>query len=37
MTRKVFYRFHYQRDGWRASKVRNIGVVEGSRPASDNK
>lgn len=37
MTRKVFYSFHYQRDGWRASKVRNIGVVEGNPPASDNK
>lgn len=37
MARKVFYSFHYQRDGWRASKVRNIGVVEGNIPATDNK
>ncbi len=37
MVRKVFYSFHYQKDGWRASKVRNIGVVEGNAPASDNK
>lgn len=37
MARKVFYSFHYQRDGWRASKVRNIGVVEGNPPATDNK
>lgn len=37
MTRKVFYSFHYKRDGRRASKVRNIGVVEGNPPASDNK
>ncbi|VFS92019.1 MTH538 TIR-like domain (DUF1863) [Pseudomonas aeruginosa] len=37
MARKVFYSFHYQRDSWRASKIRNIGVVEGNQPASDNK
>ena len=37
MARKVFYSFHYQADGWRASKVRNIGVVEGNAPATDNK
>lgn len=37
MARKVFYSFHYQKDGWRASKVRNIGIVEGNAPASDNK
>lgn len=37
MARKVFYSFHYQKDGWRASKVRNIGVVEGNAPASDNR
>lgn len=37
MPRKVFYSFHYQRDSWRASKIRNIGIVEGNPPASDNK
>ncbi len=37
MARNVFYSFHYQKDGWRASKVRNIGVVEGNPPATDNK
>ena len=37
MPRKVFYSFHYQRDSWRASKIRNIGVVEGNPSASDNK
>lgn len=37
MTRKVFYSFHYESDSWRASKVRNIGVVEGNQPAGDNK
>lgn len=34
--RQVFYSFHYTNDAWRASQVRNIGVVEGNRPASDN-
>lgn len=37
MARKAFYSFHYLRDGWRASKVRNIGVVERNPPVSDNK
>lgn len=36
MARKVFYSFHYLPDAWRASQVRNIGVVEGNTPASDN-
>lgn len=36
MTRRVFYSFHYQRDSWRAGKVRNIGVLDGNRPATDN-
>lgn len=35
--RKVFFSFHYQRDAWRASQVRNIGFVEGNPSASDNK
>lgn len=35
-TRKVFYSFHYLPDGWRASQVRNMGLVEGNQPASDN-
>jgi len=34
--RQVFYSFHYQPDNWRASQVRNIGVVEGNKPVSDN-
>jgi MTH538 TIR-like domain (DUF1863) len=34
--RKVFFSFHYHPDGWRASQVRNIGVLEGNQPASDN-
>jgi hypothetical protein len=36
MARRVFYSFHYLPDNWRASQVRNIGVVEGNKPASDN-
>lgn len=36
MKRRVFYSFHYLPDNWRASQVRNIGVVEGNRPATDN-
>jgi len=36
MTRKAFYSFHYQPDNWRASKVRNMGAIEGNSPCSDN-
>ena len=36
MARKVFYSFHYKPDNWRASQVRNAGVLEGNRPCSDN-
>jgi hypothetical protein len=36
MARKVFYSFDYERDSWRASMVRNIGVVIGSQAAIDN-
>lgn len=34
--RRVFYSFHYKPDNWRVSQVRNIGVVEGNRPATGN-
>ena len=34
--RRVFYSFHYKQDATRAAQVRNIGVVEGNKPASDN-
>ena len=37
IKRRVFYSFHYAVDSWRAATVRNIGVVEGNRPATDNK
>ncbi len=36
MARKVFFSFHYEPDNWRASQVRNAGVVEGNVPVSDN-
>ena len=36
MKRRVFYSFHYRLDNWRAGEVRNIGVIEGNRPATDN-
>lgn len=34
--RQIFYSFHYKPDCWRASQVRNIGAIEGNKPASDN-
>lgn len=36
MTRRAFYSFHYKPDNWRASQIRNMGVIEGNRPATDN-
>lgn len=36
MKRRVFYSFHYDPDNWRAAQVRNIGSIEGNKPASDN-
>ena len=36
MARKVFYSFHYGKDAWRASQVRNIGKFEGNSPVSAN-
>ncbi len=37
IKRRVFYSFHYEQDSWRAATVRNIGAVEGNRPATDNR
>ena len=34
--RQVLYSFHYERDVWRAAQVRNMGVVEGNEPLSEN-
>ena len=36
MARRAFYSFHYKPDSWRASQVRNMGVIDGNRPCSDN-
>lgn len=36
MARKVFFSFHYANDAWRASQVRNMGLLEGNQPVSDN-
>ena len=36
MARKAFYSFHYKPDASRAGQVRNIGVLEGNTPVSDN-
>ncbi len=36
MARRVFYSFYYREDNWRASQIRNMGVIEGNKPVSDN-
>lgn len=36
MARRVFYSFHYNGDAWRTQQVRNIGAIEGNKPASAN-
>lgn len=36
MARKAFFSFHYVPDNWRASQVRNMGVIEGNQAVSDN-
>lgn len=36
MARQVFYSFHYKPDVMRVSQVRQIGVLEGNKPAADN-
>jgi len=33
---RAFYSFHYTPDNWRAATVRNIGAIEGNKPAPDN-
>lgn len=34
--RQVFFSFHYHRDAWRASQVRNMGKVDNSSTFCDN-
>ena len=36
MTRRAFYSFHYSLDNWRASQIRNMGIIEGNKPVTDN-
>ena len=36
MARRVFFSFHFKPDNWRASQVREMGVIEGNRAVSDN-
>ena len=36
MARSTFFSFHYKPDNSRAAQVRNMGVVEGNKPVSDN-
>lgn len=36
IKRKAFYSFYYADDARRAAQVRNMGVIGGNRPASDN-
>ena len=36
MARRAFYSFHYVPDNWRAAQVRNMGILEGNTPVSDN-
>lgn len=34
--RKVFFSFHYERDNWRVSQIKNIGIVEGQKICNSN-
>ena len=36
VTRRVFFSFHYKPDNSRAAQVRNMGLVDGNAPVSDN-
>ena len=36
MARRAFYSFHYKPDSTRVAQVRQIGSIEGNRPANDN-
>jgi hypothetical protein len=36
MARRVFYSFHYKPDNSRAAQIRNMGVVDGNVPVTDN-
>ena len=36
MARRTFFSFHYKPDNWRAAQVRNMGLMDGNKPVSDN-
>ena len=36
MARRAFFSFHYEPDNQRAAQVRNMGMVDGNVPVSDN-
>ena len=36
MARRSFFSFHYKPDNWRAGQVRNMGMVDGNKPVTDN-
>jgi len=36
MARRAFFSFHYDADNWRAAQIRNMRLIEGNRPATDN-
>ena len=36
MARRCFFSFQYKPDNWRAAQVRNMGMVEGNVPVTDN-
>ena len=36
IKRRACFSFHYANDAWRAGQVRNMGVVDGNEPVSDN-
>lgn len=36
MARKCFYSFEYKTDNWRASKIKQIGAIEGNQTLSGN-
>lgn len=36
MSRRVFYSFHYIPDNWRVAQIRNIGILDGNNPTTDN-
>ncbi|PZV20887.1 MAG: hypothetical protein DCF12_22065, partial [Snowella sp.] len=36
MVRRAFYSFHYKPDSWRVAQVRNMGIIEGNVPVTDN-